>query len=74
MGRKKKKKDQQIEYRFVLSDEDRNDIEVLMAIGLIAHQVKKGDLSETVLENVLKDAKNRLNKKYENAIIVEEDG
>lgn len=73
MGRKKKKKDQQIEYKFVMSDEDRNDIEVLMAVGLIAHQVKKGDLSEAVLENVVKDAKKRLNKNYENAIIVTND-
>ena len=73
MGRKKKKKDQQIEYKFVMSDEDRNDIEVLMAVGLIAHQVKKGDLNDAVLENVVKDAKKRLNKNYENAIIVTND-
>lgn len=73
MGRKKKKKDQnerQIEYKFVMSDEDRNDIELLMAVGLIAHQVTKGDLNEEVLENIVKDAKKRLNNKHINDILI----
>ena len=73
MGRKKKKKDQnerQIEYKFVMSDVDRNDIELLMAVGLIAHQVTKGDLNEEVLENIVKDAKKRLNNKHINDILI----
>ena len=70
MGRKKKVKAKQPEYRFVLSDEDRNDIELLMAVGLIAHQVTKGDLNDEVLENVVKDAKKRLNNKHINDILV----
>ena len=70
MGRKKKVKAKQPEYRFVLSDEDRNDIELLMAVGLIAHQVTKGDLNDEVLENVVKDAKKRLNNKHINDILI----
>ena len=70
MGLNKKVKAKQPEYRFVLSDEDRNDIELLMAVGLIAHQVTKGDLNDEVLENVVKDAKKRLNNKHINDILV----
>ena len=70
MGRKKKVKAKQPEYRFVLSDEDRNDIELIMAVALIAHQTTKGDLNEEVLENVVKDAKKRLNNKHINDILV----
>lgn len=55
--------EQEIEYKFILSDEDRNDLEVYMAVALISNLVNRGDISKGVLDAVKKDAKNLLKKK-----------
>ncbi|MCR5205166.1 MAG: hypothetical protein K6E47_08905 [Lachnospiraceae bacterium] len=61
--------EQEIEYKFILSDEDRNDLEVYMAVALISNLVNRGDISKGVLDAVKKDAKNLLKKNNDYGIL-----
>ncbi len=61
--------EQEIEYKFILSDEDRNDLEVYMAVALISNLVNRGNISKGVLDAVKKDAKNLLKKNNDYGIL-----
>lgn len=61
--------EQEIEYKFILSDEDRNDLEVYMAVALISNLVNRGDISKGVLDAVKKDVKNLLKKNNDYGIL-----
>jgi len=61
--------EQEIEYKFILADEDRNDLEVYMAVALISNLVNRGDISKGVLDAVKKDAKNLLKKNNDYGIL-----
>lgn len=61
--------EQEMDYKFILSDKDKGILEVLMAVALIENCAQKGEISEAVLDAVKKDAKNLLKIKYDCSIL-----